>query len=378
LSSIPLYGDCGRTFFSASWKYPEFFSGKFDRMSALQPRLGFVILGLAMAASAFGQAPANSFAGGDASIPPASAASVSSDAPAIQVPVTMSPAVQRLGSFQPADIKFDIEDLIDVLRDRRHEGWVLAAYPDPKTGRPLIGAGFSLDLPAREHPQQDLLNPHPFLEPSSAELWTAAGLDPQQLQQILADYQARLDAWSTKKYRSQIKTLPPQISDEDATLLLRVAAIQAINNAKAYCRNFDQLSGSQQMALSQLVYQMGVNLEEFSQFLGLINTDSLPAPAVRSVSAQDAAYWKSVQQSLEQSQWARLYRTRAISVIAMLDPRYNENPTMAERRVGATLRAAVVHRRGGRSGAATQLASSSKSSGAHRATRTHHTRKRKT
>jgi len=297
-------------------------------MLALQPRLGIVILGLTLAASASGQAPsnpptgnpapANSFAGGDASIPPASVPFVSSDAPAIQVPVTMSPAVQLLGSFQPSDIKFDIEDLIEVLRDRRHEGWVLAAYPDPKTGRPLIGAGFSLDLPARDHPQHDLLNPHPFLEPSSAELWSAAGLDSQRLQQILADYQARLDAWSTRKYRSQIKTLPPQISDGEATLLLRVAAIQAINNAKAYCRNFDQLSGSQQMALSQLVYQMGVNLEEFSQFLGLINVDSLPAPAVHNVSAEDAVYWKSVQQSLEQSQWARLYRTRAISVIEVV------------------------------------------------------------
>jgi hypothetical protein len=268
--------------------------------------------------------------------------------------------------------------MIEVLRDRRHEGWVLAAYPDPKTGRPLIGAGFSLDLPAREHLQHDPLNPNPFLEPSSAELWSAAGLDAQRLQQILADYQVRLDAWSTRKYRSQIKTLPPQISDDEATLLLRVAAIQAIHNAKAYCRNFDQLSGSQQMALSQLVYQMGVNLEQFSQFLGLINVDSLPAAAAHSVSSQDAAYWKSVQLSLEQSQWARLYRTRAISVIAMLDPRYNENPTMAERRVGATLRPAVVHRRGGRSAASTQLASSGKSSGAQRATRTRHTRKRKT
>jgi hypothetical protein len=357
-------------------------------MSVLQLHLGFAILGFAMAASAVGQsstnpakpnpAPANSFAGNDASIPPASAPSASSDAPAIQVPVSMSPAAQLLGSFQASDIKFNIEDLVEILRDRRHEGWVLAAYPDPKTGRPLIGAGFSLDLPARDHPQHDLLNPHPFLEPSSAELWSAAGLDSDRLQQILADYQARLEAWSTRKYRSQIKTLPPQISDDEATQLVRVAAIQAISNAKAYCRSFDQLSGSQQMALSQLVYQMGVNLEEFSQFLGLINSDALPAPAVHSVSTEDAAYWKSVQLSLEQSQWARLYRTRAISVIAMLDPRYSENPSMAERRVGATLRPAVAHRRGGRSGASTQLASSSKSSGAHRATRTRHTRKRKT
>jgi hypothetical protein len=294
------------------------------------------------------------------------------------LPVTISPAVQLLESFQPFDIKFNIDDLVDVLRDRRHEGWVLAAYPDPKTGRPLIGAGFSLDLPAREHLQHDLLNPHPFLEPSSAELWSAAGLDSQRLQQILADYQARLEASSARKYRSQIKTLTPQISDDEATLLLRVAAIQAINNARAYCRNFDQLSGSQQMALSQLVYQMGVNLEEFSQFLGLINSDALPAPALRTVSTENAAYWRSVQQSLEQSQWARLYRTRAISVIAMLDPRYNENPTMAERRVGATLRPAVVHRRGGRSGASTQFASSSKNPGTRRVSRTRHTRKRKT
>jgi hypothetical protein len=59
-----------------------------------------------------------------------------------------------------------------------------AAYPDLKTGHPLIGAGFNLDLPAREHPQRDPFNPHPFLEPSSAELWQAAGLDPERLRTI--------------------------------------------------------------------------------------------------------------------------------------------------------------------------------------------------
>jgi hypothetical protein len=330
-----------------------------------------------MAASAFGQSPASQAPANTAADAMAAPASDSSSAPAIQVPVTMSPAVQLLESFQPSDVKFDIEDLMNILRDRRHEGWVLAAYPDPKTGRPLIGAGFSLDLPARDHPQHDALNPRPFLEPSSAELWTAAGLDSQRLDQILADYQSRLDTWSTRKYRSQIRTLPPQISDADANLLLRVAAIQAIYNAKAYCRNFDQLSASQQMGLTQLVYQMGVNLEEFTQFLGLINTDSLPAPAVRNVSAENAAYWRSVQLSLTQSQWARLYRSRAISVIAMLDPRYNENPTIAERRVGATLRPAVAHRRGGRARASTELASTHKNPGTHRATRARHTRKRK-
>ena len=40
---------------------------------------------------------------------------------------------------------------------------------------------------------------------------------------------------------------------------------------RAYCRVFDQLTASQQMALSQLVFQMGVNLEEFTQFLSAIN-----------------------------------------------------------------------------------------------------------
>jgi hypothetical protein len=298
-------------------------------------------------------------------------APIAADAPAIPVPTTaITPAVQLLESFRPSDVKFSLDDLMDVLRDRRHEGWVLAAYPDPKTGQPLIGAGFSLDLPAREHPQPDPLNPHPFLEPSSAELWQAAGLDGVQLQQILADYQQRLAATGTKQFRKQIKTLSPQITEEEAMLLLRVAAIQSIYNARAYCRNFDQLRGSQQMAMSQLVYQMGVNLAEFSQFLGLVNDDSLANPAPHTTAAANAQYWTTVQQSLIHSQWARLYRVRAISVIAMLDPRYEDNPRLAERRVGATLRPAVGHRRRGRTAASTQLASN-KAPGTHAGKKTH-------
>jgi hypothetical protein len=81
--------------------------------------------------------------------------------------------VKLLEGFREGDVKFDVAKLMEILRDRRHEGWVLAAYPDPKTGQPLIGAGFSLNLPAREHAQTDPLNPHSFLEPSSAELWQA-------------------------------------------------------------------------------------------------------------------------------------------------------------------------------------------------------------
>jgi GH24 family phage-related lysozyme (muramidase) len=250
-----------------------------------------------------------------------------------------TPAVQTLQSFKDSDVKFAVSDLMDILRDKRHEGWVLAAYPDPKTAQPLIGAGFSLDLPARVHVQHDPLNPHPFLEPSSAELWQAAGLPPAKLEGILAQFHERLDAWSKKGFRKQIWSLDPQITEDDADALLRVGIVQAALNAKAYCRNFDRLTPSQQMAMTQLVYQMGFNLQEFSQFLGLINRDSADTEKW----ATDAAYWRTVQQSLVHSQWARLYRARATAVIAMLNPRYDMNPTGAERGVGTMLPAARGH-----------------------------------
>ena len=60
---------------------------------------------------------------------------------------------------------------------------------------------------------------------------------------------------------------------------------------------------------------------------------------------QSPEYWLSVQKSLMGSQWAHKYRTRAIAVIAMLDPAYGDNPAAAEKRVGAVLKPAVVHRR---------------------------------
>lgn len=274
----------------------------------------------------------------------------------------VTPAVELLRQFRESDVKFDLATLMDILRDRRHEGWVLAAYPDPKTGQPLIGAGVSLDLPARVHLQRDPLNPHPFLEPSSAELWLAAGLDPAKLQSILGQFQDRLSTWEKRRFRNRIGLLEPQITHEEATLLLRIAVVQAIYNAKAYCRNFDRLTPSQQMALSQLVYQMGVNLEEFSQFLRLINTDSgaLAAdarPQLVDTFASDNERWRAAQQSLMQSQWARLYRTRAVAVIAMLDPEYSDSPASAERRISASLAPAVIRRHRGRAMATRELAS---------------------
>src|SRR5579862_3789323 len=181
---------------------------------------------------------------------------------------------QLLLDFKDSDIKFDLRSMMDILRDSRHEGWVLAAYPDPKTSRPLIGAGFGLDVEAREHPQTDPLNPRPFIEPSSAQLWQAAGLDPELMRKILDRFDRDLEKWRKKKYRQKARahTLSPEITSDEATSLLRISSVQAVQNAKAYCRYFDQLTGSQQMALSQLVYQMGVNLAEFEQFLSTLNS----------------------------------------------------------------------------------------------------------
>ena len=340
-------------------------------MRAFEACLGIAMLGFAMAFSTSAQTPAVS----SAASTPAQGGIVSGIAatePAIPVPAT-TPAVEMLMSFRESDVKFDVGELMRLLRDPNHEGWVLSAYPDPKTGQPLIGAGVSIDLPAREHPQRDPLNPHPFLEPASAELWQAAGLETERLNRILDDFHSKLATWDMQEYRRHLGELTPQITDGEAMQLLRMAAIQSILNAKAYCRQFDELTASQQMALSQLVFQIGFNLQEFNEFLAMINSDAV-APSARKIVARDVNYWNGVQKSLIKSQWARLYRSRAISVIAMLDPRYNQSPRLAERRVGVTLRPAVVHRRRAR----TELASARKRGGAHaarKARRAHSKRK---
>src|SRR5664280_1064754 len=256
---------------------------------------------------------------------------------------------QTLFDFKDSDIKFSLNSLMSVLRDSRHEGWVLAAYPDPKTSRPLIGAGFCLDVVAREHIQSDPLNPHTFIEPSSAQLWQAAGFDPERLQRILDQFDHNLKTWKKKNYRKKIRThkLPPELTEEEATKLLHISAIQAVHNARAYCRNFDQLTASQQMALSQLVFQMGVNLEAFVQFVSALNDGPIlpgAAPPEGSMESQ-REHWKAVQQTLIESQWAKRYTSRAVSVIAMFDPDYAEDPRGAERPVQAALRPPIKHHR---------------------------------
>ncbi|MGD0470614.1 MAG: hypothetical protein ABSA54_19720 [Terriglobales bacterium] len=255
---------------------------------------------------------------------------------------------QPFFSHMDSDIKFRLETLMDILRDSKHESWVLAAYPDPKTSRPLIGAGFSLDVRETEHLQRDLLNPHTFIEPSSAELWQAAGLSSERLQIILEEFERDLNTWKKENFRRKIRThqLSPQLTNEEATELLQISAVLAVHNARAYCRKFDQLTASQQMALSQLVYQMGVNLEEFAQFLTAINDPSYDDSAQLARNPEsETEHWKTVQRTLINSDWARRYCTRAVAVIAMFDLDYDADPTKAERQVRAEIRPLVVHHR---------------------------------
>jgi hypothetical protein len=279
-------------------------------------------------------------------------AAVAQPAAAQGAPSAAPPAnlLKPILDFRLTEIRFNLANLMSVLRDRNHEGWVLAAYPDPNTELPLIGAGFSLGVAAADHPQHDPLNANLFLEPSSAQLWQAAGLDPQQLGRILDEFDRNMEVWGTKGFRRRIRanSLQPELTEEEAARLLRISAVQAVLNAKAYCRNFDRLSGPAQMALTQLAFQMGVNLEEFVEFLSELNGDtahrdlSLPDGGVVS----DADHWKNVQKTLIDSQWARRYSTRAVTVIAMFDPDYARNPVAAEARVMAILRPPTKHIRG--------------------------------
>jgi hypothetical protein len=249
-------------------------------------------------------------------------------------------------SLTDLNIKFDPKTLMNILRDSRHESWVLAAYPDPQTSRPLIGAGFNLDVSATEHPQFDVFNPHRFIEPSSTQLWQAAGLSPAKLQFILDQFDRDLKAWNKKKFRKKIRThqLSPELTEQEATKLLQVSVVLAVVNARAYCREFDQLTAFQQMALSQLVFQMGVNLGEFVQFLGVINDLSYRDPSQPgSDREREAEHWKAAQDALIQSDWARRYTSRAVSVIAMFDPDYDQDPTLAEHQISAVLHPIVVH-----------------------------------
>jgi hypothetical protein len=279
--------------------------------------------------------------------PPAPSLLLGSQAPSsIALPLKLSSASQLLIELNDPNIKFRLERLMNILRDSRHEGWVLSAYPDPKTGQPLIGAGFNLDVMASQHVQRNPLNHHLFLEPSARELWEAAKLDPARLQNILDLFDRDVRAWNMKKFRQKIRAheLPPELTQEEATRLLRISALEAIHNARAYCDDFDGLTASQQMALSQLVFQMGVHLEEFAHFLSAINRHAGNGDPAEPIETRDE-HWRFAQRTLVETDWARRYSSRAITVIAMFDPDYDRDAWEAEREVREWIHPLVAHHR---------------------------------
>ena len=264
------------------------------------------------------------------------------DSSYFRIPPEFSSAPKPLFDLKDSDVKFRVESLMNILRDRTHESWVLRAYPDPITGRPLIGAGFSLDVKATRHFQRNPQNHYQFIEPSSAELWQEAGLDLARLQNILDQFTRDVRMWTNKEFRKRIRygELVPQLADEDASRLLRVSVLQAIHNARAYCYDFDQMTGSQQMALTQLVFQMGVNLEEFVRFLRVINEDQnhLHLRGTSTEIHETEDHWRTAQHMLIESDWARRYTDRAVTVIAMFDPTYDMDASGAQRRVQLQIR----------------------------------------
>jgi hypothetical protein len=292
------------------------------------------------------------------------------DLTSLTPPLSRFATADEMFSFNEKDVKFPINDLMTTLKDNHHEGKVLTAYPDPATYLPLIYAGNSLGIPEPEalppHKQPDANNPVQFIEPSSETLWLASGLSIEKLRAIRSQCEERWAAMyeATRKnpkfrhsceekvkhqarqeFLKRIRSgeWAPDITEGEGDRFLRTAIIQAVHNAKAYYpeEKFNELTAAQQMALTEMVYQMGVNLEEFTTFLNKLNGNQLRVPKPSAEHAQEAGdistgdYWKDLQKALGHSKWARHEsRMRAIKVIAKLDPHYDfDHPQEAEHRV---------------------------------------------
>ncbi len=237
---------------------------------------------------------------------------------------------------------------MDILRDHQHEGWVLAAYPDPTpAGRSSVRVSVWM---CRQRRIRSLI--HSIRIRSSSLRRSSFGKLPGSRRSGCSKSSISLTGMQMPGPQNSIAdrvirhTLTPQLTEEEATRLLRISAIQAVYNARGYCRGFDRLTGPQQMALSQLVFQMGTNLEAFVEFLGALNDENniRELPLLDGYMETDAEHWQTVQSTLIDSLWARRYSVRAATVIAMFDPKYNEQPVAAEQRVEAILRPPVEYR----------------------------------
>jgi hypothetical protein len=111
------------------------------------------------------------------------------------------------------------------------------------------------------------------------------------------------------------------------------------------------MSASQQMAACQLVYQIGRKLDDYTDEKGKLHKGFHKFFAVAndiSYRQENAArekeptqHWQQMQAELIDSQWFRMHSSRATRVIAMFDPIYDLNPSLAEQNVKALARKVV-------------------------------------
>ncbi len=278
------------------------------------------------------------------------------------IPIPQGTHAEALFPFKDSDIKFKMEDMMGLLRDGDHESWRLTAYPDANSpGVALIGAGFNLSVTADlSNTPGDPRDPYQYnakarKEPSSRTLWEAAGLDGKKLDQVLEHFERHKKRFGRSRLAfATLDMLSHDITEEEATRLLYVSARQAVHNAMAYAKDFDQMTGPQQMGMSQLVYQMGSHLapwtdgrgEEhrgFQNFLDVVNDTSYrqaSAPGAagdpKAARKAETEHWETVREHLIDSHWYRKYNTRAVEVVAMFDPDYDpRKPEIAEKQVRA-------------------------------------------
>lgn len=282
----------------------------------------------------------------EAASAPAASASVPQTAASVEAR-KLSP--ESLFSDVDKHIKFDVRELAEQLRSKKHEDWRLVAYTDPahKPEAPIydIGAGFNLSIPTDKirGEEGDLYKfNRTRIEPASKSLWLAAGLSADKFDETIKRVQERVAQFG-HDYRKNFplfKALhedPAQhdISEADAEKLLMISIRHAAHNAMAYAKDFPSMTKHQQMAMTAIVYQIGSNLEQFEKTLTAMNNneklDRMRASGAspKEIAREEKAHWKNVANLFSQSDWARKHKARASRVLAWLDPEYGQEKTFA-------------------------------------------------
>lgn len=290
---------------------------------------------------------------------PASAASAPAEAASVTVsaapaepakPEPVAPQAQPLFADVDKHIKFDVRELAEQLRSKKHEDWRLVAYTDPahKPEAPIydIGAGFNLSIPTDKVRGEagDLYKFHRTrIEPASKSLWLAAGLSGEKFDATIKRVQERVKLFGDdyRKNFPLFKALHEDpthhdISEADAEKLLMISIRHAAHNAMGYAKDFPSMTKHQQMAMTAIVYQIGSNLEQFEKTLTAMNNndklDRMKASGAppKEIAREEKTHWQNVAKLFSQSDWARKHKARAARVLAWLDPEYGQEKSLAQ------------------------------------------------